>query len=588
MTASERRRAAFRAGLAVAVATAALLCAASVKAAAKAPEADLSWRFHLTPPPRLAVEVELAFAGAPDGVTELRVSREWGGVDAGGEDIEVVRVTDERGRPLTVEHPEPNVWRVHHRPGERLIAAYRFLPNDHQGDRSPEVNRRPILNDHLLQFFGELGLLCPAHLDDDAPHHILMDWGGFEEAGWNVVTSFHAGASTHTFDAGLDELRQAIYLAGRMEIERREVKGRPVYTAISGGDWGFKNDEFADLVARVVSLERGFFDDYNHPYYLVTLIPVGERSPGSRSLGGTGLTNSFALAMLPGARLEEDPGQGGGVPRLLMHEMFHEWNGRVIGRQDPEELVYWFSEGFTDFYARRLLYRGGLIDAGAYAVSLNKTLAGLYASPVRNEPNARILADFWRNRDVKDLPYARGDAVAMILDHAIREASGGRRSLDDLMRDLVAAGRQGARISTESLLARFARETGPETAQRIRAIVEGGADPVPDAETFEPCLEMRVEPVSSYELGFDFDRSRETQTVTGLVAGSAAEKAGLREGQRLAGWSVRQGDATEPVKIRVRTWMGEKVVRYLPVSAPRPVPQFHLREGADADSCKVL
>lgn len=554
---------------------------------------DLAYRFHLVMNPELAVEVDVAFTGAPAGSTELHVAREWGGVTNGGEDIFDLTVRDGRGEPLAVEHPEPNVWRVQHDPGEPLTAAYRLLPNAYQTDPDPGVNRRPILNDHLLHFLGEQVLVRPVYLEDEAPHAVSLAWNGFEEAGWKVATSFGIGSGPHAAAVRLGQLTEAVYLAGEARILVRTVKGYPVYTAIAGTDWEFTDDAFADLVAHVVELERGFFEDYDHPYYLVTVIPVGVASPGSWSLGGTGLTDSFAIAMLPGSGLGEGSGGRIGVPGLLAHEMFHDWNGHTIRNADPEELVYWFSEGFTNFYARRLMVRGGLMDVDGYAASVNRALAGLYTSAVRDAPNERIREDFWNDPEVKNLPYLRGDVIAMVLDHAIRNASSGKRSLDDFMRSLVEAGRRGERVSTESLLADVAEAAGPGTAEQIRAIVEDGALPELDAATFAPCLEMTTEMVEGFELGFDYERSTKERAVRGLVPGSAAEKAGLVEGQALAGWSIHFGDAAAPVTLTVRTEDGKAKLTYLPASEPRPVPQFRPRwsrpgSGEDAKPCPAL
>ena len=39
----------------------------------------------------------------------------------------------------------------------------------------------------------------------------------------------------------------------------------------------------------MVETERGFFDDFDHPYFLVSLIPVGSRQSESGNFGGTAL-----------------------------------------------------------------------------------------------------------------------------------------------------------------------------------------------------------------------------------------------------------------------------------------------------------
>ena len=41
------------------------------------------------------------------------------------------------------------------------------------------------------------------------------------------------------------------------------------------------------------------------------------------------------------------------------HEHFHTWVGGKIRNDKQEELNYWWSEGFTDYYSRVLALRSG-------------------------------------------------------------------------------------------------------------------------------------------------------------------------------------------------------------------------------------
>jgi len=285
--------------------------------------------------------------------------------------------------------------------------------------------------------------------------------------------------------------------------------------------------------------------------------------------------------MLPDTELGRPLGEHMGMGGLLAHEMFHEWLGQTIRGADPEELVYWFTEGWTDFYMRRLLLRGGLIDPEEYAVSVDAKLADLFTSPERNAPNERIRTGFWSDRFLKQLPYQRGDVVAMIADAAIRRASGGTSSLDDLMRELVTDARTtGKRYDTDEILQRIAARCDTATAGELRGIVVSGATPELDPELFAPCFEMRVEPLAGFDLGFDFAGSRAAKAIQGVRAGSNAAAAGLRNGQSVRGWSVRYGDPTSPVKITVEEAGEERAITYLPTSERIPTPQFHLATAA--------
>jgi predicted metalloprotease with PDZ domain len=311
------------------------------------------------------------------------------------------------------------------------------------------------------------------------------------------------------------------------------------------------------------------------------VIPVGRPDPHSRSLGGTGLTRSFACFLQPDTKLGLNAGEEFSLPHLLAHEMFHHWNGELASMQDPEELVYWFSEGFTDFFARRILHRAGIGGTDELARSLNSTLKDYYLSPVRDEPGERIRRDFWKDRDVGKLPYLRGDLVAGMLDSEIRKRTDGARSVDDFMREVVDAGRHGEKLGNDALLRRIAAWTSPEFAEAIRSIVIDGTTIALDAQTFEPCLALATEKIGRFDLGFDLEASRAAKEVKSVHAGSAAERAGLKEGLKLKSLSIDWGDPTRPVEIGVKDGDEDRRISWLPQGDPVDVPQVKPRDGAD-------
>ncbi|MEE8585791.1 MAG: hypothetical protein V3T83_13170, partial [Acidobacteriota bacterium] len=214
-----------------------------------------------------------------------------------------------------------------------------------------------------------------------------------------------------------------------------------------------------------------------------------------------------------------------------------------------------------------------------YAESLNELLAGFLFSPVRRAPNARIAQDFWSDEQIKDLPYRRGDVVALLLDHEIRRHSGGARSLDDLMREaLRRAVEDQAQTSTESLLELFASYTSPDYARSLREVIVQGRMPDFPPGLGEPEVRMGLQSLGRFELGFDFEASQHRRQVQGVIPQSRAWQAGLRNGQRLEGWSLRMGDLVYPVRLTVRDKGARREISYLPQSlATQQVPQFRVR-----------
>ena len=68
----------------------------------------------------------------------------------------------------------------------------------------------------------------------------------------------------------------------------------------------------------------------------------------------------------------------------------------------------------------------------------------------------------------------------------------------------------------------------------------------------------------------------EDQRVSGVEPGSEAWKAGLRDGQQRAGWSIHNGDPSKEVRLRIHTGNGEQVLRYYPRGPKVSIQRFTL------------
>ena len=250
----------------------------------------------------------------------------------------------------------------------------------------------------------------------------------------------------------------------------------------------------------MIETERDFFTDHSQKYYLVTLVPANEE-PDSLSLGGTGLTDSFALFATPNATIS-------GFRGLLAHEYAHNWLPLRLGRMpEPEQELYWFSEGFTEFYAYKILRSGGLITAAEYSEAYNELIREYYTLPVRGEPNSRIVKDFWNDPNVYRLPYLRGFLFATNLDAEIRKASGGKASLDDAIREMLAGAKVGQKTLTfESLTGLFSRYLGRDVSPDIKRYLVNGEVIPPRPDGLGTSFAQENVPIPVFELGFNCEK----------------------------------------------------------------------------------
>lgn len=141
---------------------------------------------------------------------------------------------------------------------------------------------------------------------------------------------------------------------------------------------------------------------------------------------------------------------------LCSHEYFHTWNVKRIkpARFVPYELgaesytrLLWFFEGVTSYYDDLALVRAGLIDRERYVELLGRTITRVRRGPGRLRQTVTDSSfDAWHKfyKQDENAPnaivsyYAKGALVALCLDARLREATGGRASLDTLMQVLWA------------------------------------------------------------------------------------------------------------------------------------------------------
>lgn len=508
--------------------------------------------------------ISVTFKGDADGKTEIEMPNEWGGQQELYKAINDLRVST-AGASLT-DAGSPSLRTISHRPGETLMIEY-IIAQDFSGPLKNNIRYRPVIENSHLHWIGHTVWVRPRWKDNDKID-VSFSWLGLPKD-WILADSFGTGGRTRRTNIAFEKLGQTITVAGDFRLTEVAVAGKPVSVAMRG-KWNFADAELAEMVRRVIASQREFWKDNSQDRFLVTLVPIDE-GPNAFSFGGTGLQDSFALFATPNAE----------VPRLrwlLAHEYFHNWNPTALGKMgDPEQRLYWFSEGFTEFYTFRLLYRSGIITEAEFIETYNNLIREYFMLPVRGETNERIVRDFWNDSSVGRLPYLRGLMFATNLNAEIMRVSGGARSLDDVMFDLAAAHRsQPQTITIELLRSAFQKHLGKDPASLMERQIINGELIVPLPDALGPAVILENVEIPVFELGFDFEKFAKERIVEGVAPGSAAFDAGLRNGQtRIGGVSIRFGDTSTPLELKVKEGGAEKVIKFVPVAKPgKAFPQF--------------
>jgi len=437
-----------------------------------------------------------------------------------------VRVTTSRGSAVEVR------WTVGYTP---------------PSTSAPDAHNHSDIGPESAQVIGYDDLVLP-DCDRSRPVHATFVFTGLAPDA-PLVTSFGLRRSpadtVQHVRRGIGTLEEAVYLIGKsreaVRLTVHDSLGRALVIA-TRGHRGIPDDDLAEAVRRVVAAERGFWRDLPPPTYLVSIGVAGRGT-----LAGVRLQNAFVADLDPNRSLDA------GVVTLFGHELMHEWIGGRLHAPEgaPDGAFAWFTEGFTDFEARRLLHRDGLISDSAYLAAINADLSDDALSPARDWPWQAVVDSFWRNGAAQRQPYLRGDLLAQRLDAELRSASRGSWSLDSALLHLAARG--DAAVTADTLVALLSPFLAPAAVRaEIDQALAGGALELP-AGAIASCATAEVDSARAWDPGFDVDASLRNRTVTGVRPGGPADRAGVKDGTRIVGASIWRGDPTKLLTLTLRT-----------------------------------
>lgn len=435
--------------------------AAQVKKPDTAPE--IAFKVSLPQPHTHMLDVEIRIkrgADAPVANEETLVMPVWTPgsylVREFERHVQDFEATDAAGQALSWTKVDKNSWRLLTRGAREWRASYRVYCNE-LSVRTSEVNsEHAFWNNATLLMYLEGFLGAPATLQVLAPQP------------WQVATGLApAPGQKNTFRAeNFDILYDSPVEVSNFKTISFEVKGVP-HRIVIDGEGNYDPEKMRADVKKIVEAEVELMGG-EIPYHDYTFILHLRANTG----GGLEHLNSTALGYPrfgfgpePKERNEGVNSAGPnaastrtyrGFLSLVAHEFFHLWNVKrirpdALGPFDYTKENYtrslWVAEGITDYYARLVLCRAGLISAREFLRENARAFQTLQATPGRLVMSAEDASfDTWikyYRQDENSVNsqvdyYDKGAILGLLLDLEIRKQSKGAKSLDDVMRYLYA------------------------------------------------------------------------------------------------------------------------------------------------------
>jgi predicted metalloprotease with PDZ domain len=339
------------------------------------------------------------------------------------------------GAPLEVRRRDKATFEVEAPRGSRVVVRYRVYAFE------LSVRTSYVADDFALLNGASIFLAIAGREHERSRVELALP------AGWSVVTGLPRDERGGFVAASHEALVDGPILAGKLDETSFEVEGIRHRIAVGGGG----NHDLATLAAEtkaiVEAASRGFGP---LPYADYAFLLYTQRE----GQGGLEHRNSCVVAH-PRHGFRDAKGRHD-LLGLLAHEHFHVWN---VKRTRPREFApydlksenftraLWICEGVTSYFDELLPRRAGLVTREAFLARLSEEITRYRGNPGRleetlEESSLTTWIRFYRQDE--DYPnsgvsyYQKGALVALCLDAAIREASGDRAALDDVMRALFA------------------------------------------------------------------------------------------------------------------------------------------------------
>lgn len=536
---------------------------------------------------RLEVVLTPGAADQPDGIGHVDVTLKIAGVDAPAgapllglpvviantatvaTTLQNLRAVDASGEvPLTFkDDPAAIAYGRHWIPGRpvkgELTVSYRAPIDNTPPKRGSGPPYQLRTEGGGLSGVGNTFILIP---ESQKPYDVSLRWDLKNLPGSSATSSYGEGdVAMGVGSAG--RLMSTVFMAGPMRRYPQVAKGG--FSAAWLGTPPFDPAPVMDWTQQLHTWMIGFFRDPSQPPYRVFL-----RYNPINAGGGAALTNSFLTTY-------GKTGSGEALKGTLAHEMIHTWTA-VDG---PGQ---WFGEGNAVFYQALLPMRAGLLSPDGFLEDLNETARRYYANPLNNTPNDQIAPRFWEDTRIRVLPYDRGAMYFAVLDGKIRKASGGKRSIDNLVIEMVERERRGEPTGEDAWLELLSKDLGADGPSSHAAMLRGELM-LPEPGGYGPCFTRTTGKVRRFELGFEpKSLVGDVKTVRDLQPESEAAKAGLRNGDVVTYAQALDGVQSDPAqKLTLQVTRDGKTfpISYLPRAEEVQVYQWKRVPGVPDTAC---
>ena len=408
--------------------------------------------------------------------------------------------------------------------------------------KEPTVRTNFVDSDYAIISGAATFLTTPSALEKT--HSVTMTvpegWNAPETSLTRVATSTNATFVAESFEALVD----SPILLGQLATSEFTVANRLHRLVNTSTRGAFSQGKAVEDVQKLVETNLDFWGGAL-PYRDYRFLNVVNEARG-------GLEHKDSTVMMTSQFVRLDTKAYRDWLGLVSHEFFHTWNGKRLrpinlGPFDWEQESYtpdlWIVEGLTSYYDNLMMLRAGLLTDEQYLARLTEDITRLDQVRGRKlqslaESSYDAWIKFYRSNpsswNSTISYYRKGSIVGLLLDAALREKTGGGRSLDDVMR-LAYARYSGPRGYTSDQFFDLFEEVGSPEIRQLAVDLVTTTKPLDYAvllKHYGLAFEVAEDKPAAY-LGVALDASHGRVKVKKVAADSPADRSGVNVGDEL-------------------------------------------------------
>ena len=348
-----------------------------------------------------------------------------------GKGVKDFRATGSEDVELDVLRMDPGSWSIRTDGHEHIHVSYEVSASSRRSRRREDA---PKVTGLRLSGPRTYVYLRGADVRNIRSRYVLPD--GWRVANGLLPTSDPNVRLAKDYDTFID----APSTLGEFIERDFEVNGTPFRCVFfeNSQEYDFNVDAFVEIVRKIVVNQGELYGSYPFPNYVFLF-----HLPGG---GGLEHLNSTTIGLRSGSQ-RDDPSAGASV---TSHEFFHTWNvkrirPKALGPFDYDRENYtgnlWVSEGWTSYMGDLTLARTEVWSREKYLSHLQRIITSELNKERRAEHSV-----FWASRNAwhrfnneegsRVDYYDKGEILGALIDLKIRHETGGRKSLNDVMRFL--------------------------------------------------------------------------------------------------------------------------------------------------------